>query len=99
MKNAKNDYLFDYLLTFKNPLDKKFRWEVNMAFKQGRINDEQRKELLLITPKGLYELSVVVRNGIKTDEKQLGKFYLKRAKSYNNQKRKKQTEFINNFSK
>lgn len=99
MKNAKNDYTFDYLLTFKNPLDKKYRWEVNVAFKDGRITDAQRKELLLITPKGLYELSVCVRNGIVMDEKQLGKFYIKRAKSYNNQKRKKQTEFINNFSK
>ena len=99
MKNSRTNDLFDYLSTFKNPLDKKFRWEVNAAFKQGRITDKQRKELLLITPKALYELSVCIRNGVVMDAKQIGNFYLKRAESYNKQKRKKQTEYINDFSK
>ena len=98
MINDNNKNLFEYLFTFKNPLDKKFRWEVNTAFQRNRITEKQRVSLLALSPQALYELSVCVRNGVKIDSKQVGNFYLKRAKDYTKQKRKKQSKFIPDFS-
>lgn len=95
----KDDYLFDYLLTFKNPLDKKYRWEVNTAFKQNKITDNQRKSLLTLEPAVLYELSVCIRNGVKLDKAKLGNFYINRATDYAKRKQKKQSEKILDFSK
>ena len=95
----KDDYLYDYLVTFKNPLDKKYRWEVNTAFKENRITDKQRKSLLTLEPAVLYELSVCVRNGVAVDRKKIGNFYLNRATDYNKNKQKKQAAKIPDFSK
>ena len=94
-----NQDYYDYLFTFKNPLDKKFRWEVNTCFKQKKITDKQRKSLLALEPAVLYELSVGVRNKVGMDRKQIGNFYLNRAIDYNKNKEKQQTKRILFFHK
>ena len=93
-----NNDFYEYLKTFKNPLDKKWRWEVNTAFKQNKITDFQRKQLLKILPHELYELSVCVRNNVNMDPRQVGNFYIKRATDYNLRKQRKQEEKIQVFS-
>lgn len=90
--------VFEYLTAFKNPLDKKFRWEVNAEFKRNRITEAQRKELLALDGYSLYELSLCVRNEVGVDPKQVGNFYLNRAKGYNDRKVKKASEKILDFS-
>lgn len=90
--------VFEYLKAFNNPLDKKYRWEVNVEFKRNRITDAQRKELLALDGYSLYELSLCVRNKVGVDTNQVGNFYFNRAKGYNDRKVKKANEKILDFS-
>ena len=86
--NDKRDIL-DYLISFKNPLDKKYRWEVNVYLKKGAITQKEAERLLNLTKKASNELITVVRNGIPVDAQKIGRFYLRQAARLNNQRIKK----------
>ena len=86
--NDRRDVL-DYLISFKNPLDKKFRWEVNVYLKKGVITQKEAEKLLTISKKASNELITVVRNGIPVDAQKIGRFYLRQATRLNTQRIKK----------
>lgn len=86
--NDRRDIL-DYLHTFKNPLDKKFRWEVNYYLKKNAITQREADKLLILSRSATSELVVVVRNGIPLDTKRVGAFYVRQATRINKQKLKK----------
>ena len=72
------DYLV-YLQAHKNPLDKKYRWEVNTAFKKNVITDQQRVNLLRVKDRDLSDLILCIRNKVPVDRAQIGNYYFKRA--------------------
>ena len=74
----KRDYL-TYLQTYKNPLDKKYRWEVNTAFKKGMITDPQRVNLLKVKDRDLADLVECILTKSPIDRAQVGNYYFKRA--------------------
>ena len=95
MKN--NDY-YDYLSTFANPLDNKYRWEVNQALKARKITEKQSKTLLQVSPQAFGEIARCVRNNIYLNPKVIGRFYIKSATAYAKRKQKKQESKIPIFS-
>ena len=74
-----NTDILNYLLSVKNPLDKKFRWEVNTAFKKAQINDATRTSLLKVKDKDLLDLVQCIEQRIPVDKAQVGNYYYKRA--------------------
>ena len=68
-----------FLQTFKNPLDKKYRWEVNTAFKQNLITDAQRVNLLKVKDRDLEDLVECIIMKAPVDKSQIGNYYFKRA--------------------
>lgn len=81
--------ILEYLNAFKNPLDKKWRWEVNTYLRKNKINEREAENLLRIDKKSAYELMVVVRNKIPVDNKQISAFYLRQATRLYEQKQKR----------
>lgn len=86
-----NADLLEYLYATKNPLDKKFRWEVNTAFKQNRILDEHRQDLLKIKDRDLGDLIKVILHKVPIDKNQIGNYYHKRAVYLSKQRSKFQS--------
>ena len=74
-----NQDWYDYFNAFKNPLDKKVRWEVNDAYKKQNITDEQRVKLLKVTDKDLSPLVKLIANKVPIKKEQVGNYYYKRA--------------------
>ena len=68
-----------YLQQYKNPLDKKYRWEVNTAFKDGKITDKQRVNLLKVKDAELEGIIQCIAQKIPVDKAQVGNYYYKRA--------------------
>lgn len=83
--------LYDQLVANKNPLDKKFRWEINVAFKEGRITNEQRVSLLKVSDKDLEDLVQCIANKVPVDKAQVGNYYYKRALYIFKQRKKRAT--------
>lgn len=78
MKMNKQDYL-DYLTTFRNPLDKSFRWEVNTLFNKKLIDEATKTELLQVSKKAMSELQNCIRNEVPLDTSRVGNFYIRQA--------------------
>lgn len=91
------DYL-EYLRAYKNPLNKKYRWEVNQAFKVKRISNDDRISLLKVKDKDLQDVVECIAQRVPVDVAQIGNYYFKRA-LYLYRQQKRYAEKPLNFSK